>query len=1168
MEPHSSTQIHAATSQSFLSALAEPQRAIELLGLSGSADAYLLARCLGHTDKPLLIVCSDQHQAERLFEDLGFFARQAQRLGFFPHWELGPYDPLTPHPEIEATRLASLVKLAAGELDGVVTTVRALMQRVIPRRILAELTLCLEHEAEYPRQDLLHQLHQLGYQNVPLVEDRGTYAVRGDIIDLFPVETDQPLRLEFYGDFIERMRYFDPASQRTAGDELKRIQLIPARELCLSGTHLECLLRKLKQRCDEMELPRTLREGINEELREGILAPGRAFLLPFNYPHLDTLCDYLTRADLVLIDPPAIEQEIDRFSSEIRSAEARLSANREPHAKRQDLFLEPEELEKALATYRPVRLSSLRVYALDAQHYSYHFDCHTNQDLRASLAEGQDGLTPLLDKLEAWRAAKWKILLVCRQPGQARRLQELLRENGWQLSISTPGNFSALTAQAPQLHIGKLSAGFHLPFDHLGIITEEEIFGQRSHHHKPKRKSARELFSGLGDLRENDYIVHIDHGVGRYLGLIHLKTGAISGDYLHLEYAGNDKLYLPVERIEKVQKYIGGEGAQPRLDKMGGQSWEKARLKARTAIEELARQLLEIYARRELCEGFAFSPPDRLFREFEATFPYEETPDQANAILETLADMCSPRPMDRLVCGDVGYGKTEVALRAAVKAVLDGKQVAVLVPTTILAQQHWQSFTGRLKDFPVRVEMISRFRSAAEVRKVLDAMANGRVDIVIGTHRLLQRDIRFKDLGLLVIDEEQRFGVSHKERLKSLRAEVDTLTLTATPIPRTLHMSMTGMRDLSVIETAPVDRLAIRTYVTRFDDDLIRQAILRELQRGGQVYFVHNRVQTIAAMADHLRQLVPEAKIAIGHGQMNEKDLEKVMLDFVEGRSNVLLASTIIENGLDIPGANTIIINRADCFGLSQLYQLRGRVGRSDRRAYAYLLIPGEASLTREARERLKVLQELTELGAGFRIASQDLELRGAGDLLGAKQSGPIAAIGFELYTELLEETIETLRGREREQRIDPEIRLGLSAYLPEKYLPDPNQRLKFYQQLAAAEDDAEIFHLADELQDRYGELPAAGQLLLGSMRLRIQLKQLKIELLEYDGRRLSLSFHADTSISGDFIRQLLHAEPQRYSLAAGFRLLVRTSERLREAELIAEVRSELQRLARGQVAP
>ncbi|MCW8858528.1 MAG: transcription-repair coupling factor, partial [Deltaproteobacteria bacterium] len=567
---------------------------------------------------------------------------------------------------------------------------------------------------------------------------------------------------------------------------------------------------------------------------------------------------------------------------------------------------------------------------------------------------------------------------------------------------------------------------------------------------------------------------------------------------------------------------------------------------------------LELYAKRELRQGFAYSAPDQLFREFEATFPHEETIDQELAIQETLNDMQSKRPMDRLICGDVGYGKTEVALRAAVKAVLDSKQVAVLVPTTILARQHWESFRQRLEDFPVRVAMVSRFRSPAENRTTLAAAAEGKIDILIGTHRLLQRDVHFKDLGLLIVDEEQRFGVSHKEKLKQLRAEVDILTLTATPIPRTLHMSMTGMRDLSVIESAPVDRLAIRTYVTRFDDELIRQAILRELRRGGQIYFVHNRVKTIAAMAEQLRQLVPEAAVAIGHGQMPEKELEQVMLDFIEGKINLLVASTIIENGLDIPRANTIIINRADCFGLSQLYQLRGRVGRSDRRAYAYLLIPGEAALTREARERLRVLQELTELGAGFRVASHDLELRGAGDLLGGKQSGSIAAIGFELYTELLEETIAQMRGKEREDRIDPEIRLGLSAFLPEKYLPDPNQRLQFYQRMAAAEVDEQLFDLVEELRDRYGELPSAAEVLAGVMRLRIRLKKLRIELLEYDGTGLSLLFHSSTKISPVLIRQLVTEQPEIYRLGADFKLSIKLG-RMKPQELLDRVRKELQ---------
>jgi transcription-repair coupling factor (superfamily II helicase) len=561
-----------------------------------------------------------------------------------------------------------------------------------------------------------------------------------------------------------------------------------------------------------------------------------------------------------------------------------------------------------------------------------------------------------------------------------------------------------------------------------------------------------------------------------------------------------------------------------------------------------------------MAEGFRYSPPDRLFREFEAAFPYEETPDQLSAIGDVLADMESERPMDRLICGDVGYGKTEVAIRAAFKAALDGRQVAVLVPTTVLARQHGETFAERFKGTPVEVEMVSRFRSAAEQKRILERTAAGKIDVLIGTHRLLQRDVRFRNLGLVIIDEEQRFGVTHKERLKKLRAEVDVLTLTATPIPRTLHMSLMGLRDLSVIDTPPVDRLAIRTYVTRFDEELIREAIRRELHRGGQVFFVHNRVQSIAAMAEYVQTLVPEAKVAVGHGQLGEKALEEVMLAFVEGTSNVLVCSTIIESGLDIPRANTMIINRADCFGLAQLYQLRGRVGRSRHRAYAYLLIPGEGTLTREARERLKVLQELTELGAGFRVASHDLELRGAGDLLGGRQAGQIAAIGFEMYTELLEETIHELKGLAREEKIDPEIRLGLSAFLPEKYVADPNQRLVFYKKLAAAADEETLYAVVDELRDRYGEIPPPAGLLLELMKLRVLMKRLKVELADYDGRQLIFGFHAGTPVSPDKILRLLEDPQGRYRFTPDYRLAVRLGK-LPEEELLAVAKKELHAL-------
>ncbi len=1152
--------IRKATINSVIDGLNEGQVS-EILGLYGSADAYLISRLIRTSSQPLIILCADLEQARQLTAELQFYHSRACDIALLPHWELNPYDPLSPHPELEAIRMATLSTLSRGGLKALVLPVRSLMQRTIPRQVLDNISLKLILEEEYPRDALLQSLTQLGYQPVPLVEESGTFAVRGDIIDLFPPGADQPVRIDFYGDFIEKMRLFDPSSQRSESTGLRELELIPAREMLLDGPFLDTFSRQLKVRCDKLGIPRTDREAIMTELREGILAPGRHFLLPFNYPQLDSVADYLDTFRPILIDPPAIEQEIDSFHRTIREAEARMLEQKQPHAARQELYLTPDQLGFLIDSSHRIIISRLQVMQLDEERRRYHFNCRGNGDLKVKPGTDEEGLEPLLRLIEQAGREDLKLMLVCRQQTQAERLIELLGAHDVEVE-NTPGlSIDRLRPGIAQITLGDLRQGFFLADEKLVVVTDGEIFGQRSRKQKRSaQKRAKQLLTSLAELKNGDYIVHTDHGIARYLGLTHLQTGSVEGDFLNLQYAGNDKLYLPIERIEKVQKYIGGEGHTPKLDKMGGQGWEKARLKARAAVEELARQLLEVYAKRELRQGFAYSPPDQLYREFEATFPHEETADQDQAIQDTLKDMQSPKPMDRLVCGDVGYGKTEVALRAAVKAVLDNKQVAVLVPTTILARQHWESFRQRLEDFPIRVEMVSRFRTSAENRATLDAAAAGKVDILIGTHRILQRDVRFNDLGLLIVDEEQRFGVSHKEKLKRLRAEVDILTLTATPIPRTLHMSLTGMRDLSVIETAPVDRLAIRTYVTRFDDELLRQAILRELRRGGQVYFVHNRVQTIEAMAEQLRALVPEAKVAVGHGQMAEKELEQVMLDFIDGKSNLLVASTIIENGLDIPRANTIIVNRADCFGLSQLYQLRGRVGRSDRRAYAYLLIPGEASLTRDARERLRVLQELTELGAGFRVASHDLELRGAGDLLGGQQSGSIAAIGFELYTELLEETIDRLRGKEREDRIDPEVRLGLNAFLPEPYLPDPNQRLQFYQRMASAESDEQLFDLVEELRDRYGELPQAGQNLVGVMRLRVRLKQLRIELLEYDNRQLSLLFHASTKISPDLIRKLVTEQPQTYRLGADFRLVIDLG-RLNEIELLARVRKELQQL-------
>ncbi|WP_291316797.1 transcription-repair coupling factor [Desulfuromonas sp.] len=1104
------------------------------------------------------MVAPDQKSARRFAAELAFFHGRPGEVFFLPHWEIPPYEALSPHPEVEAGRLAALAALYEGRARAVVLPVRALMQRVIPRQALGGLCERLVTEEEYPRKALLERLVALGYGSVPMVEDRGTFSARGDILDLYPPTRQDPVRIEFFGDYVERMRPFDPGTQRSAKEELEELLLLPAREMVLAGAHLETFAQRLKERCDLLEIARPRREAVLEEAREGLLAPGRAFLLPLNYPALDTVFDYADGCRRVILDSPALEGEADRFAAEVKDGRERIARKGEPHVAPEELFLTSAELEQGLGPRR-VEFASLQVFRLREDRQLFRVNAEGNGDIRAGIDRDGDGMKNLADRLKQWRSDGWRTCLVCHQRGQAERLLDLLQPYGLELSFDPSAGPKQLRPGQQRVVLGDLSAGFRLLDEKLAVVTEEEIFGPRVRRRGPAEARAKVLLSSLAQLKEGDFVVHADHGIGIYRGLLHLELGQVEGDFLHLEYSGADKLYLPVDRIEKVQKYVGGDGHVPRLDKMGGSAWEKARFKARAAVEELARELLKIYARRDMSEGFRYSPPDRMFREFEAAFPYEETPDQLAAIGEVLEDMQSERPMDRLICGDVGYGKTEVAVRAAFKAVHDGRQVAVLVPTTVLAQQHWETFTERLKDCPVEVEMVSRFRSPAEQKRVLAKAGEGKVDILIGTHRLLQRDVSFADLGLIIIDEEQRFGVSHKERLKSLRAEVDVLTLTATPIPRTLHMGLMGLRSLSVIDTPPVDRLAIRTYVTRFDDDLIREAVLRELRRGGQVFFVHNRVQSIDAMAGFLRTLVPEAKVAVGHGQMGEKALEEVMLGFVEGRSNVLVCSTIIESGLDIPRANTIIVNRADCFGLAQLYQLRGRVGRSKERAYAYLLIPGEGTLTRDARERLRVLQELTELGAGFRIASHDLELRGAGELLGGRQAGQIAAIGFEMYAELLEETVRELQGLEREEKVDPEVRLGLSAFLPEKYLPDPNQRLVFYKKLASADDDQALYTVADELRDRYGEPPAPAALLLEVMKLRVMMKRLKVELAEYDGRQLVFAFHATTPVPPEKILALLQEGSGTYRFSPDYRLSVRLGKQEGE-EVLAAAKKELRR--------
>lgn len=1130
---------HAAMLNRLIEQLSTGTATTILSGLSGAAPALFIAELSRLLSRQILIVTPDQNAADELTRELCFF--HARSVTPFPAWDLTPFEAASPHPDISGARLEALQRLLHGEGCTVVAPLTALMQRVIPRAVLEKASLCLLPGDEPDRDNLLETLVKMGYRNCPLVEERGTFAVRGGILDIFPPSLPRPVRIEFFGDEVESLRSFDPLSQRSL-EPLANLTLLPSRELVITPASLQEFVPRLKERADLLDIPADRRRQLVTELQNTGYPPGIEFLQPLFHPNLELLFHYLQNPLIILTDPNQLLAAASQWHNDVQNGQQQARLEERLHPEAADLYLLPPELKTALERFQRLELQQLAVTD-DTISNSVQFQSESNTDLRVSMTGDQQHLLgPLTERIKGWHAAGWHTMVVCHHLTQAERLQGLLMPYSISCSLCEgyPADREKLQQADLILAIGELSRGFRLPEARLAVIAEEELFGKRV-----RRKTGvtalrtKQILASLAELKPGDAMVHVDHGIGIYRGLQHLKTGAVEGDFLLLEYAGSDKLYLPIDRLGLVQRYVGGEGSTPAPAKLGGPGWEKTRSKARKNIEELAAELLEIYAKRQASQGFAFSPPDELFREFEATFPWEETPDQLSAIQDVLADMQHSRPMDRLVCGDVGYGKTEVALRAAFKAVLDGKQVALLVPTTILAQQHFETFSNRLAGYPISIAMLSRFRTVKEQKESLDQLKNGKLDIIIGTHRLLQKDVAFKDLGLLIVDEEQRFGVKDKERLKQYRASVDIMTLTATPIPRTLHLSMLGIRDLSIIDTPPVDRQAIKTVVARDTDDLLRDAITKELERGGQVFFVHNRVQSINIVAQRLRLLVPQARIAVAHGQMEEKELEKVMLGFMHGQTDLLLTTTIIESGLDIPRANTMLVDRADTFGLSQLYQLRGRIGRSSVKSYAYLLIPGAGSITQDARERLKIIQDISELGAGFRIATHDLELRGAGDMLGPRQSGTVADIGFELYTQMLEEAIGSLKGEDLEERCEPEINLAIAAFIPDSYVPDTNQRLVLYKRLVQAESDDEVSDVVSEMTDRYGQPPLPAQTLARIMTLRITLKRLKIQKIESDGKRLCVAFLPTTTVNPQILIDLIRTAPGTYQFTPDHRLLV-----------------------------
>jgi transcription-repair coupling factor (superfamily II helicase) len=1119
-----------------------------LQGLQGGARAFLLSLIARGERRPIVAITAGAREADKFYDDLAFFlgeeraaAPLRRRLHLFPSWEVLPFENLSPHPDNLAGRLEGLYKLIEEPAPILIATPAALMQRVISKDALKRSYLYLVAGQDLARELLLEHLVEWGFQNVPLVEERGDFSVRGGIVDIFSPGYARPFRLEFDGDRVETLREFNPATQRTQ-QAVEELLLLPMKEFSLKGAGGSEALRRLEQRALELELERGERNRLLQSVREGIPFPGIEFLLPYFCSGLVPFFSYLPKDTLIWLDgADRIEAESERFGRLAWERHQSALEERRLAAPVEALYMNEHEWREALKPFSRVHGESLTILAASerALESTLTVESYLTGDLRQETAlHGREAsLAPLIERMKAWEGER--IVFVAPTKSDATRLRDVLGGYDLELPIlEEPAQAVLERAELPRAVVcGHLSQSVRLPEARLVFITFDEIFGTRKRQAAPVKNYPSHFLTSLSELKQDDFVVHLDHGIGIYRGLKFLSVAGVEGEFLHLEYAGGDRMYLPVDRINMVQKYIGGDGAAPALDRLGGTSWEKVKAKARKSILAMAEELVQLYALRDTRAGTAFAPPDNLYKEFEAAFEYEETPDQQRAIDDTLASMQSPKPMDRLVCGDVGYGKTEVAMRAAFLAVEGVKQVALLAPTTILAQQHLQTFRRRFRNHAVRIEMVSRFLTAREISQVLEDTARGQVDIVIGTHRLLQKDVEFKALGLVIIDEEHRFGVVHKERLKKLRQTVDVLSLTATPIPRTLHMSLVGIRDLSIIETPPADRLAIQTYVTRYDERLIRDAILRELERGGQVFFLHNRVETIDRLALKIADLVPEAKVAVAHGQMRPKELEKVMLEFLENKTQVLVCSAIIESGLDFPNANTIIISRADAFGLAQLYQLRGRVGRSHRHAFAYLLIPGEKAITPDAERRLRALQEIDGLGGGFKLALHDLEIRGAGNLLGEQQSGQISAVGFELYTEMMEKAIQELKGEEILPEVEPEIRLGISAYFPDDYIPDANQRLYFYKRLANQRSEAELGDLKEEIKDRFGPYGEPVENLFLVMNLRRVLKEFLVQQITVSDGKVFLLFHPESPVKVEKLLELMRKDKTRFRLSPDGRL-------------------------------
>lgn len=1179
--------------------LGQPGRLV-LGGPRGASAAWHIAVLYKAGFRPSLVVVPDQMAAEQLRTDilrfLGLepdqdapFSPSTRQFELLDVWEARPEDDRSPPVLVSSRRVAALYQLLARNRESVVIApAESLLLRPFPPQVLrSEYDLLAPGEA-YDFQVLSDRFSDLGYRRMSRVEDRGEFAVKGSIIDIYPAGHEGPLRLDFDTDTLRSIRPFDPENQRTihiqgADSGLSEFVVLPASEMLLKSPYRDSAVQFLNQERDRDEVDYSGVTRIRDDVANGIHVSGLEFLLPAFYGPLPAIDAYV-KGHVVVVDPIACDRSLEDAAVRLKESYTRRLEEKLPLARYPERFSEPDEIKAFLDRQTRLEISGLEVHEkFEAREHLNARITDPSRELHPAGtgdAEMVSPIEPVVRRLSEWKAEGYRILIVAHTRSGVERIRVLLEPHGLApITVSTalvwdivkPLSADSLhnpVAEPLRIVQAGISNGFVFPDERLAVITEADFFN--THQHKPVRAPRRSLdtfLTSIQELKAGDYVVHSDYGIGRYLGIKTVMVDQIPYDVMEIEYHGNDKLLVPVDRFHLVARYSSAEGQEPVLDRLGGTQWQTTCKKAREAVYKLAAELLGLYAQRQVHPAYPGSPPQEDYRKFEAEFEYDETPDQEQAIEEILNDLASGKPMDRLVCGDVGYGKTEVALRAAYKAVLDGKQVAVLVPTTILAQQHYETFAKRLQHHGVRLEMVSRFRSAAEQREILRQAAAGQVDIVIGTHRLLQNDVSFKDLGLVIIDEEHRFGVKHKERLKKLRVVAHSLTLSATPIPRTLQMSLAGIRDFSLIATPPQDRLSVRTVVSRYSDRTIKEAIEAEVHRGGQIYYIFNRVQGIEERARTLRELLPDVRIEVAHGQMDPSRLEKVMLGFLHNTFHVLLCTTIVESGLDIPNANTMIIERADRFGLAQMYQLRGRVGRSSRRGYCYLLLPPGERLHPEAEKRLRVLQEYSDLGSGFKIASFDLELRGGGNVLGDAQSGHIAAVGMDHYLELLDRAVHELKGQPYREEIEPEVKVPVATLFPATYIPDLTEKLVYYKKLSAVRSPEELESARDELIDCFGPLPAETENLIHLIGLKIRLRSLNIIELKVGSRDVSVRFALNQDGTGgaqdpERLINLIRTDSVRYRVTPDNRFVVKFDE-IRPAEVFRIAESVI-RLVEG----